>query len=461
VPQAEFDPGIDQPIVAQQRLKGSCPWVFADDGRGMRFVTDFLWRSPLGLRINAQDTAGITQTEDWVRIRGDQLVARDGAYDVRISAELWETHFVDHVSLMAVDHPKDVAVFVDERFAREAPALAVQAMRLPQPVARAWDQAGRDVTDLVNRQDGRYLNTFERGPYQGIATDHYVELELGEAIRRDRPTWLVAYGFVYPTDSSINVAIGQGGRVKPQGLSLEALDARGRWVIVAPDLGFPAGKNKTILVDLGRVARAGVEGARRLRLRTNLEIYWDSLAYAVALNDAPTKTVRMEASRADLRYRGYSETKSDRRDEPEVPVYDRIANTVPRWRDLAGYHTRFGDVRELLARAEDRYVIMNGGDELRLSFQAPPPPPDGWTRDFVLIGDGWVKDGDFNTSYSKTVLPLPAHGRPEYKARSTMPILEDDPVYRRYPQDWQTYHTRYVTPRAFLEGLTFAESRRP
>ena len=77
VPQAEFDPAIDQPIVAQQRLKGSCPWVFADDGTGMRFVTDFLWRSPLGLRINAQDTAGVTQTEDWVKIRGDQLVARE------------------------------------------------------------------------------------------------------------------------------------------------------------------------------------------------------------------------------------------------------------------------------------------------------------------------------------------------------------------------------------------------
>ena len=59
VPQAEFDPAVDQPIVAQQRLKGSCPWIFADDGNGMRFVTDFLWRSPLGLRINAQDTAGV------------------------------------------------------------------------------------------------------------------------------------------------------------------------------------------------------------------------------------------------------------------------------------------------------------------------------------------------------------------------------------------------------------------
>jgi tetratricopeptide (TPR) repeat protein len=462
VPQAEFDPGIDQPIVAQQRLKGSCPWIFADDGTGMRFVTDFLWRSPLGLRINAQDTAGVTQTEDWVKIRGDQLVAQDGAYDVRISAELWETHFVDHVSLLAVDHPVDVAVFVDERFAREAPALAVRAMRVPKPVARAWDDTGRDVTDVVSRQDGRYLSTFERGAYQGIATDHFVEFELGEAIPAEGPTWLVAYGFIYPTDSSINVAIGQGGHVVPRGLSLEALDERGRWVIVDADLGFPAGKNKTILVDLSRVARAGAAGARRLRLRTNLEIYWDSLAYAAGVSGVPFSTVRLDARRADLRYRGFSETRADRRDEPEIPIYDRLANTVPRWRDLEGYYTRFGDVRELVAKIEDRYAIMNAGDELRLSFDAPPPPRAGWTRDFVLIGDGWVKDGDYNTSFSKTVLPLPAHGRPEYEASTPRLTLEDDPVYRRFPQDWQTFHTRFVSPRAFLDGLRLAaEARHP
>ena len=144
----------------------------------------------------------------------------------------------------------------------------------------------------------------------------------------------------------------------------------------------------------------------------------------------------------------------DRRDLPEVPVYDRIANTTPRWRDLVGYYTRFGDVRELLAGVEDRYVIMNAGDELRLSFAAPPPPADGWRRDFVLIGDGLNKDGDFNTGYSKTVLPLPAHGDPSYDAGAWPLVLERDPIYRRYPEDWQTFHTRYVSPRFFLEGLS-------
>src|SRR5262249_5133739 len=147
VMQADFDTRVDQTVAAEQRLKGSCPWVFTFDGKGMRFVTDFLWRSPLGLRINAQDTAGGTQTGDWGKNRGDQLVPRAGAYDVRITAELWETHFIDYMSLLIVDHPDDIQVFVDERFAKQAPALAVNAVKTPTAIAQAWDESGRDVTD--------------------------------------------------------------------------------------------------------------------------------------------------------------------------------------------------------------------------------------------------------------------------------------------------------------------------
>ena len=107
----------------------------------------------------------------------------------------------------------------------------------------------------------------------------------------------------------------------------------------------------------------------------------------------------------------------------------------------------------LLASVDDRYVIMNAGDELQLAFPSPAALPPGWTRDFVLVGDGWVKDGDFNTSFSKTVLPLPSHDRPDYVGASTTLELEDDPVYRRHPQDWLTYHTRFVTPSSFPGGF--------
>jgi hypothetical protein len=118
---------------------------------------------------------------------------------------------------------------------------------------------------------------------------------------------LVASGWIYPTDSSINVAIGQGGHVAPSGVELEARLGDGRWVVVNPDVGFPAGKNKTILVDLGRVPA----GATRLRLRTNLEIYWDQLAVAER-SRGTVKTTRLPPTNAELAFRGYSLTTSPR-----------------------------------------------------------------------------------------------------------------------------------------------------
>jgi tetratricopeptide (TPR) repeat protein len=449
VVQAEFDAKADQVLVAEQRLKGSCPFVFAYNGRKMEFVTDFLWRSPLGLRINAQDTAGTSQTEDWVKIRGDQLAARDGYYDVRITADLWETHFFDHVALLAVDHPKGTEVFVDERFARTPPVLAVKATGSLLPLGSARDDLGNDVKEPVGKRDGRYVDTFGRGYYQGVTRDHWIELTLDETTPVDRPSWLVAQGWIHPTDSSLNVALAQGGRESPKGLSLEAATADGGWETVQPDLGFPAGKNKTILIDLKGVFRPGAP--KKLRLRTNLEIFWDAIAVAEARDDGAVQATRLAPETAELRYRGFSTMARANESSPELPRYEPTAGASQQWRDLIGFHTRFGPVGELLERVDDRYVIMNAGDEMVLRFTAPKPPPNGWMRDFVLIGDGWEKDGDYNTAFSKTVLPLPSHDQPAYDAPPG--ALEDDPVYRRHPRDWENYHTRYVTPRDFQSGL--------
>lgn len=449
VPQAEFELGSGETILAVQRLKGSCPWVFAHDGTGMTFVTDFIWRSPLGMRINAQQTADVASTEDWIRIGGDQLVARDGRYDIRITAELWETHFFDHVSLLVVDHPEGTEIRVDERFAIPPPPLDFHQTGPARPVAGARDDRGRDVTDLVRHRDDRYLDGFGPGPYQGVTRDHYVEVELGDGVPATGPLWLVATGWIRPTDSSINVALSQGAGPLPRGLSLEVPDGRGGWRVVREDLGFPAGKEKTILIDLAGLFDASRPA--RLRLRTNLEIYWDRLAWAAAPPDRRVRAERLGAETAELRYRGFSVVRERDRSTPELPVYERLAGTMPRWQDLTGHYTRFGDVRELLAAIDDRYVIMNAGDELALRFTAPEPPPEGWTRDFVLIGDGWVKDGDYNTEYSATVLPLPSHASAEYTGQADR--TQHDPVFRRHARDWQEYHTRYVTSREFREAL--------
>jgi Tfp pilus assembly protein PilF len=446
--QSEFNTKADQTVKATQRLKGSCPWLFAWNGREMAFVADLIWRSPLGLRINAQATADVLMTEDWVKVRGDQLAPRNGEYDLRITAELWETHFFDLVSLLVVDHPEDTEVFVDERFAVPPPTLQAVPTGPVQPFASVRDDRGGDVSALAAARDSRYVDFAGRGPYQGITRAHFVEMELPDAAPRSGPLWLVGQGWVHPTDSSINMAIGQGARVVPESLSLHVADARGRFREVRKGLGFPSGKDKTILVDLTGLFEP--TGPRRLRLATNLEIFWDRLAWAIGQPDARVHTRRLTLLGAALSYRGYSVTDQPSASVPERPRYT-LAGTSPLWRDLEGYYTRYGDVRELLQAVDDRYVIMNAGDEIRLRFPEAPPPAPGMIRDFIVVGDGWVKDGDYNTSFSRTVQPLPTHRTGRYDSPPGQ--LEDDPVYRRHPRDFNEYHTRYVSPDRVRDAL--------
>src|SRR5690349_18184807 len=424
----------------------------------MSFVTDLIWRSPLGLRINAQATADVLMTEDWVKVRGDQLQARDGAYDLRITADLWETHFFDLVSLMVVDHPEGTEVFVDERFAMPAPALDVKVTGPIRPfaAANADTGSGADVSAIVRDRDDRHLDFAGRGAYQGVTRDHAVELTLPDDAPTSGPLWLIGQGWVHPTDSSINVALAQGAHAPPRGLTLEVADEQGRFRQVRANLGFPSGKDKTVLIDLTGVFTPNTK-QRRLRLSTNLEIFWDRLGWAEGRPDVRVTPRRLALSSAELRYRGFSTTEQKDASTPERPRY-KIAGTAPRWRDLEGYHTRFGDVRELLEGVDDRYVIMNAGDELALRFPEVPAPSatSGLIRDFVMIGDGWVKDGDFNTAFSRTVLPLPTHRSGRYEGPAGR--LEDDPVFRAHQRDFEVYHTRYVSPDRARDALHSAAS---
>lgn len=447
---AEFNLKTNQQIVTEQRLKGSCPFLFSWNGERIQFVKDSVpWGSAIGLRINALGTAKISATEEWYKIGRDQLRARDGFYDLRVTGELWETYFYDSLALMTVDHPAGTEIFADERYDVPAVKLAVTSTAEPQPLVRATDDNGGDVTATLSQLDGVYLDTFGRGQYQGITRDHFVELTLPDHLPVDAPVWLIAKGWLHPSDSSINVALSQGSTVKPRWLSLEVADSRGGWRVANPNLGFPAGRNKICLIDLTGVFRPGEP--HRVRLRTNLEVYWDEIQWAQGAPTAPLRIQRLAPAVADLHYRGFSTIHQANASSPEIPAYDELAGTSQRWRDLEGFYTRFGDVRELLGGIDDRYVIMNAGDELRLRFAAPPMPPVGWVRDFVIAGDGWIKDGDYNSTYSQTVLPYPRHAQRDY---STAPSsLEQDWVYQHHKADWEQYHTRYVTPDVFNSAL--------
>ena len=450
---AEFEVKADQEVLAEQRLKASCPWLFAWNGKQMEFVKDAVpWGSAIGLRINTLGSAKIAATGEWYKIRRDQLVPHDGYYDIRVTAELWEVYYYDYIGLMPVDHPEGTEIFVDERFVVPPAKLGFTTVATPKPIKQAIDDNGNDVTSLVSARDGKALDNFGRGQFQGLTRDHYVEVDLGDDAPTTGPLYLIAHGSIHDTESSVNVAITQGNRWRAKSMSVEIPDGNGGWKAAQENLGFPAGRKKTVLFNLTDLFKPGMP--HRVRIRTNLEIYWDHLEWAEGLPDAPVKTVRLTPSSVDLHYRGYSVVnKPESGAAPEVPDYYKLFSTKQAWRDLEGYYTRFGEVGELLQHIDDRYVIVASGDEMSFRFPELPAPPAGWVRDFILMGDGWIKDGDYNSTFSRTVQPLPHHAQSEYEIPPGK--LEDEVVYKRFPEDWQKYHTRYVAPDVFKNVLRY------
>ncbi|HEY6184970.1 MAG TPA: FG-GAP-like repeat-containing protein [Terriglobales bacterium] len=450
---AEFAAKSDQDVTIEQRLKASCPFLFAFNGKEMEFVKDAVpWGAAIGLRINTLGAARVATTVEWYKIGRDQLAPHDGYYDVRIGAELWETYYYDNIALMTVDHPAGTEIFVDERFVIPPQKPGFTVVETPHNIARATDDYGNDVTDLLNTLDGRALENFGKGQYQGVTRDHYVEIDLGNDVPDNGPLYMIGQGSIHDTDSSINVAITQGHRWQVKGMSLEVPDGKGGWVVAQDNLGFPAGRKKTVVFNLTNIFRPGTP--KKIRIHTNLEIFWDRISWAKGMPDAPVKTTRMLPSYADLHYRGYSVIHRPDSGAPEVPDYNHLEGSKQRWRDLIGYYTRYGDVKELLEKVDDRYVIVNSGDEMSLRFDEQPAQPAGYLRDFVITGDGWIKDGDYNSTFSKTVLPLPYHAKDVYDISNTKPgRLEDEWAYRQHPEDWEKYHTRYVTPDVFQNSL--------
>ena len=403
--QAEFDTQADQAIAATQRLKGSCPWLFAWNGREMAFVTDLLWRSPLGLRINAQATADVLMTEDWVRSAAISSRRATARTTCAITAELWETHFFDLVSLMVVDHP-DGHRGLRRRALRGAAADARRSIATGpvQPFAARARRRGRDVSELASRAR-RPLPRLRR-PRR--LSGHHARLTSSSSscpttAPRTGPLWLVAQGWIHPTDSSINVAIGQGTHDAARGPRRCRSPTRaGASATCATGLGFPAGKDKTILIDLdGRLPAertAPPAPARRTSRSTGTGWAGRSAGRTCAIAAAPARA----ASGGARAIRGYSVTEQPTPSVAGAPALRRSAAPAPRWRDLDGYYTRFGDVRELL---RTRRRPLRDHERRRRAAAALPGGAAAARRAACatssLVGDGWEKDGDYNTTFSR------------------------------------------------------------
>lgn len=427
--QAELSVAAGPYKLEETNRKGtSCPVLMTWDGERFVFVTDFLGGGALA---ESGPTGAIRppRPEESVKIEGHQLVPRNGQFVLKIAEPMDEVLYLDRVQLLAVDHPVGTSVFPDERFVFSGPVPTQELRAFKDRVfpKAARDHRDKDVTKLVLERDRRAADTFRVRSWLGYAEDHALTLDFGTLPEGKKRWHIVLAGWTeYPYPEAMYAATRAGVALQPPVLERQSADGK-TWEPVC-DLGFPAGLPKVMTRELGSLEA----GNCVLRIRTNMQVFWDQVYLAPAEESVGIVTP-LEPIRADLAARGFmQEVYPDGR----LPVAYDDAKTEPvavtKWK---GKLTKLGDVTELLTADDDRFVLAGPGDEITVRFDATKLPPlkDGWRRSFVLKSRGYCKDTSTTTVTGGEVGPLPFWAMPNYPdfGKATPPATDAERWHTR------------------------------
>jgi Flp pilus assembly protein TadD len=454
-----------QEFLEIDRRGSSCPTLFAWDGTRYALVGDMLGAGVVGhwVRQNERNVVrNIARPTEYIKIDRNMLRERYDSHpsqkpgrvgqpmrddsqrvlSFRFMEPLEESVYLDHVELLAVDHPANVDVYPNEYFASNPPypPFKVVFSRDARPPAGAWDEHGHSVLpDLLAH---RYFGDFKVLSFTGFTEPHSLELDLGEPYRGG-PLWLMMHGEIeYFTATSMYAA--DQAHLQPFAPYLEAFVSnkngeKGKWVRVIDDLGFPAGGARTMTADLTDKLP---QGTQRIRLTTNLQIYWDNILVTRTDQHRTSRLTPVPLARADLSFHGFPLKIEDQPPGNVKYIYEKTSATGPYTRP-AGAYTRYGDVRPLLAATDDKFAVFGSGDEVALEFDPAqlPPLPQGWVRDYFFAAHGYEKDMDFYAYRGETVEPLP------YRDMGTYPYPG-----KSFPADAEHINYRLEYNTRFMSG---------
>jgi tetratricopeptide (TPR) repeat protein len=421
---------------------GSCPYLYAWDGHGFKFVTDILGAAPLGLPLTGNRYLE-ADPDEFLALGDDQrFPPKDGAYELRVTEELREVLYLDTAQLVVVDHPADTLVCPTSKLhpGKPFPPHQLWTLRPVTTLKHAVRSDGLDVTKTLAQTDGKMVSPVRlREPQlRGLAEPFSVTLDFGE-LDVQRPLVLILNGWLRFGGGMANVAASLDANLPFPFPTLEVELPDSSWKTVQVDVGAPAGKTKTILIDLDKKLP---RGAHRLRLSTAFEIHWDSASLCEKVASDQNHQFTLKPDRTNLRWHGFGRFADLPDCHPLTPQYEDVQLTPPWSRTPTGWCTRYGPVDELVREEDDALVLLNGGDELALSFdsQRLPTKPDGFARDFFLYAAGWDKDADFHVGQGWSVEPLPFHGMDDQAyGRQERPTTLNDAWIK-------TYNTRWVGP---------------
>ncbi len=386
-----------------QRQLASCPVVFAWNGKKYEFVSDVLGVAALGYFSEPDATTPVRPYERLLLPEGF-LQPRQDKFEIKIGEPMEEVLYLDSAGLLYFDIPEIWSMALDERLHVQSPQptgepIYFEEVHTPH---QAYTQLDADVTNELSELDRIAVDP---GPvdqrFIGLVAEEYtLTMEFSEILPRTNAV-LVAEGWVEFPYSQTSFAAYQAA-TPYKAPTLEAQDGNGNWHLVAEQFGFPAGMPRQMALRLPELP----EGVKALRLRTNLELYWDRIRIVREATPADLNEGRTALSRAIVRAPGFARRTTG---PQRTPYYD-YDNRLPYWdaKFATGFYTTMGDAKALVEETDSTVAIIGSGEEIHLEFEVPPAPKPGFRRYYALDFRGWAKDMDLYTQTGDRVEPIPA-----------------------------------------------------
>ncbi|MDA3864778.1 MAG: hypothetical protein PF689_13025 [Deltaproteobacteria bacterium] len=403
-----------------RRGRGSCPYIYLWNGQKHYYYGD-LSGSVLGygLKFLKPQYYG----ENIYEL--GKYKAVKGRYTMKLREVIYESSFFDKVLLYVVDLPKGYKVFnlwsFTSQLNRKPRKDFVTVKNLRAPVS-AVSAKGKNVLKEISQKDGIPMPV-DKSDLSRVVVD-FGPLKNPEHTKLIITSWGF-YGNLRTKQTPPYSA----------GTTIEIPDGKGGWKVVTT-AGKSAGDSKTWAIDLSNKIP---KSSSRMRITmAHLPSVLDVID-KVALDDS--KPVKIKITKvypeiAKLRFGGATKVKPSSLKNP-IRAKDEKLPLIPE-AYMKGKFTRFGKVKSLLQKSDDKFVIMAHGDEIYLEFKAPKPVP-GKSR-WVFMG----ADVFYTLKYhpygklTDSINPLPFHGMKTYPYSKKKWPYRHDQEYKKHLKKFQT-----------------------
>ncbi len=397
-------------ITETQRQLSSCPVIFVWNNGKYEFISDVLGVGGIGFAIGREEY-GVPRPWENYLLTSEQFESENGLFKLQFSEPMEESAYLDQLTIEVLDVPKEYSVTLDERMMISEPQvtgriLFYQDMIMPILVLNKLNE---DVTEKVLTTDKQAIDIINQDHrFLGLVDEQVTTLEFADELQGEYH--LVMNGWVEYGYSQTMFAAWQSG-LSPKAPTIEYF-VDGEWKTLLVEFGYPAGMPRAATVPLDLP-----EETRRLRIRTNMEIYFDQLGLIQSVTPENINRYELELNRATVKQLGFPKRQNN---EQRVPSYD-FTDIEPFWdaRYMEGAYSQLGEVTELLEEQDNALAIIGAGESIELFYSDDLPVlEEGFSRFYILKFKGWAKDMDILTKEGETLDPIPFNGKVSARSKT-------------------------------------------